>query len=638
MSKIQSLRVNNFKFFRNSKPIELNGKHLLLYGENGSGKSSIYYGLYTLLESASKTPAVVQKYFTPDNQQSLVNIYADTANGAGNTGASISVIDSDGKNYVLSYNDTACCGNSDLIESSRASDFMNYVSLFRFQLFRNSESVDLHDVFLQTILPNITFPKFTFKGTDLYGAYDMFLQYKEGPGTIENENGRTILVYKNSPDYNQYLSLERHFNSSLKSLIDYINANVNAKITEFDYDFKVEFEYVPASHDKKDTWIDFHEFGIKIKLVEYNRKQLSNTHPNTFLNEAKMAALAFSIRWTILDYRLQGPAVANALKVLVLDDVMISLDMANRNQLIHIIIDKLSPEFQILFLTHDMQVFNCMKQELMFIYNRSKEEELMDDGWLLLDLFETPADEGFEPICQPYKSNFERAKRYYDGKDAMVDLIASGNAIRQAFEGAFKDLFMRANITKNKTTGDPIDFDNLMTADCIGLARDYKDRLGVTEDFLVRIDKLKQCLMNPSSHHNPGRNFYRHELDEAFKLYLHLCKFEIKVLVPSGSDVQFSIKTVQNVTHVYTVTLKNNLLAYRLVDNNSFDIFWHSGKFSIEDSSQPGVMHHEKNKSLMQLYDETWDYHIGNGNVLATSKSNVIETILYQGRKLLELL
>ena len=53
MSKIKTLHINNFKFFRNSKPLDLDSKHLLLYGENGNGKSSVYYGLYTLLEAAT---------------------------------------------------------------------------------------------------------------------------------------------------------------------------------------------------------------------------------------------------------------------------------------------------------------------------------------------------------------------------------------------------------------------------------------------------------------------------------------------------------------------------------------------------------------------------------------------------------
>ncbi|WP_418331837.1 hypothetical protein, partial [Segatella sp.] len=48
MSKIKRIWLNNFKFFGSSSPIELAGEHLLLYGENGSGKSSLCYGLNTL--------------------------------------------------------------------------------------------------------------------------------------------------------------------------------------------------------------------------------------------------------------------------------------------------------------------------------------------------------------------------------------------------------------------------------------------------------------------------------------------------------------------------------------------------------------------------------------------------------------
>ena len=63
MSKIKSLQLNNFKFFRQSDPILLDSKHLLLYGENGSGKSSVFWGLYTLLEAAYKQPNEVKSYF-----------------------------------------------------------------------------------------------------------------------------------------------------------------------------------------------------------------------------------------------------------------------------------------------------------------------------------------------------------------------------------------------------------------------------------------------------------------------------------------------------------------------------------------------------------------------------------------------
>jgi ABC-type molybdenum transport system ATPase subunit/photorepair protein PhrA len=40
MKKINSIKFKNFKAFYGEEPIQLDGKNLLVYGENGSGKSS----------------------------------------------------------------------------------------------------------------------------------------------------------------------------------------------------------------------------------------------------------------------------------------------------------------------------------------------------------------------------------------------------------------------------------------------------------------------------------------------------------------------------------------------------------------------------------------------------------------------
>ena len=45
MAKINEITINGFKAFPSMYKLELEGKHLLMYGENGSGKSSIYFAL-----------------------------------------------------------------------------------------------------------------------------------------------------------------------------------------------------------------------------------------------------------------------------------------------------------------------------------------------------------------------------------------------------------------------------------------------------------------------------------------------------------------------------------------------------------------------------------------------------------------
>lgn len=45
--RIDKIEIENFKFFKNVFPINVDGKNILLYGENGAGKSSIYWSVYT---------------------------------------------------------------------------------------------------------------------------------------------------------------------------------------------------------------------------------------------------------------------------------------------------------------------------------------------------------------------------------------------------------------------------------------------------------------------------------------------------------------------------------------------------------------------------------------------------------------
>ena len=70
MKRIDKIHINNFKFFPDSQPIKIEGKNILLYGENGSGKSSIYWALYTLLECSEKNDITkIRKYFEKSNKE-----------------------------------------------------------------------------------------------------------------------------------------------------------------------------------------------------------------------------------------------------------------------------------------------------------------------------------------------------------------------------------------------------------------------------------------------------------------------------------------------------------------------------------------------------------------------------------------
>ena len=132
----------------------MNGKTILLYGENGSGKSSIIWGLYTLMESHKKAVADVQKCFDPDNDQHLRNHYS-----ARNDHSSVKITFvpvANGippKEYEIS--DTIIStqtAEDDFIRLTTAAfDMFNYRMLSDWIYQKNSRSIDLFGRFEKDI-------------------------------------------------------------------------------------------------------------------------------------------------------------------------------------------------------------------------------------------------------------------------------------------------------------------------------------------------------------------------------------------------------------------------------------------------------------------------------------------------------
>ncbi len=79
-ARLQRIEIKNFKAFREFT-LDFDGRHLLLYGPNGSGQSSLYWALYTFLQSGRKFS--ISKYFDPSHDERLLNqrgVWSDTLN------------------------------------------------------------------------------------------------------------------------------------------------------------------------------------------------------------------------------------------------------------------------------------------------------------------------------------------------------------------------------------------------------------------------------------------------------------------------------------------------------------------------------------------------------------------------------
>lgn len=635
MSKIQSIHINNFKFFGESDPIKLDGKNLLLYGENGSGKSSVYNALYTLLEAASKEPAGVQKYFSPlsqTNSESLVNIHAPEI-GDGQYNSYIEVVDDQGKTYRLSYNDIALCGDDAFRESQRACGFINYQSLFHFQMFRNSEESNLHKVFTHAIIPYLPCAKFEYQGKEITTVYDLFKAYLNYEHLkVTNKKGKPV-IYKKSELYENYIELEKRINKELNDVVDYVNAQLPDYLKQLGYSFNANLRYTKQTHKKYDRNIDFHPFGVYLEIDKYDGKQFDEDapikHPNVFLNEAKMSALAFAIRWAILTKPAGEEVVADRLRVIVLDDLMISLDMSNREKMIRFLLnDAHAKKCQLLFLTHERLLFDAMFRELGLRYKADATKKLGDE-WTIMEMYDHEVEGKHFPIIQPHLSSYGRALAYFNGSDRPVDYMASGNALRQAIEGEFKRIFQYLNATKGDDT--PIDYDKLMLGSCvkIGLREFPKHHIGV--EAVKKLDDLTWFSLNPLSHDNPYKDFYRSEMEAAFKVYDALLAIEQKVLIPNGTMLTFDIERTDGTAHHYTMDLKKDLYLNIDAVNKSYELLDLGLKLTIvEGDCKPCEL---RNVSLLGVYKETIDFLKNQRHEDVVDKSATIYNEIREGDK-----
>lgn len=222
--KINKIAIENFKFFLEPFVLTPEGKNVLIYGENGSGKSSIYWAAYTLFQSSLKDYTDAEKYFNKSHPDSLCNLF-DTLDRR--SGIEIEFIDNNG--IKKSYTDGSWMINTNLGDdfmkfSTFASDFMNYKFLSAIFDFKNSKPVDLFKIFEEEIFPFVSLNGqcYDLTGNSLgkSGVEDWWRYIKncyETPGVLHKRSASGN-VFNHDETYQTYQNLIKDFNDKLQTL------------------------------------------------------------------------------------------------------------------------------------------------------------------------------------------------------------------------------------------------------------------------------------------------------------------------------------------------------------------------------------------------------------------------------------
>ena len=354
--RIQKLDIKSFKAFLDLS-VPINGRNLLVYGKNGAGKSSIYWALYTFLQSAQKQSDDVFKYFDIARPENLINRFTATPDDAS---ISVSFQNEDGvldSAYTISKTLHETKDVSKILNGDSASDFITYRILFSFYHYRNSQTINLWQVFEDEMLPFC-------QGDSVKDVYKLWVEIKaEDPFAAARTAGE--VGFAAGRRYDQLDLRVKRFNTGLTEVLARITTEAQAFYEKHFADTEesapekkltmgVGLSF-PSKYDRKAHGLVPPKVSFEVKLGPNPLPK-----PHSFLNEAKLTQLALSVRFGATLAQLQDSSI----KLLVLDDLLISLDMSNRMKVVKIILGEDFTDYQKVILTHDIGFFQEIRREI----------------------------------------------------------------------------------------------------------------------------------------------------------------------------------------------------------------------------------------------------------------------------------
>ena len=524
MATITQIEIEGFKAFPKNFKLDLGiGKNLLIYGENGSGKSSLYYALHVLLQSVFKDDKGA-KYFKPGdtngeefiiNNEHLINIFRFNEAKDNTYTPYVRITFDDGKVWRLDNGGLSSENGGDESEIkmlNKNSAFINHSYISRFHAARNSEEIDLWNVFYKDILP------FHLPAGETQFLADLYNEIVEA-----STHKPSVRSLKEPID---------KFNNHLYNLVSHINKNVNTIYNENfrnDGDLALNIQIVYLEENNPENNLHEHFYlaydrvrdgktipltlfapRIGIKISEDGRTIYK---PQSHFNEAKLTAIALAVRFAAMT-----TTVITQGSFLALDDMLISLDMSNRAKVVDFLL-KISDKYKIYLFTHDKMFFEYFK-------HKTKKNQ---DAWIYKEIY---MDYDKTPYIRNSEDYLGEAEHYIKQHEYEI----AGNFLRKAAELLCK------NFLPNKWQLSP-DYNRLDLNGLIQNCKRYAEESGITDiSVFEELDKFRKFILNPSSHDSYDVVKYRYEVE----LCLHtLHAFENIESIPflnSGNKLYFELK------------------------------------------------------------------------------------------------
>lgn len=522
--RIDQIHIENFKFFEDFE-INLDGKNLLLYGENGSGKSSLYWAIYTIFQSTFKTPNRdgAQKYFLSDSPDNLRNIYCDKNK---KSGIKIRFKREDGHTCEYEVSSERCDAanphDSFMKITTISSDFMNYKYLSSLFDFKHSKVPEIFSLFEKDIFPTLFF-SISSQMKDIHGfepteskSAEYWWRYLHDAINELPRGTNKKYILRTTTEFRNYECLLKKFNEQVIYFLAQISEKANSIIkNDFGIDDKIKIQYenariIPITLGPE---IDSNLALFNPQIIISVDTHLCNIkRPQSFFNEAKLTCMALSLRMAIQEnkYKVAGDGVS----ALFLDDILVSLDMSMRIPVVDIILKFINRNnFQTFLMTHDRAFYNIIR-------NRLNLENEISTSWKYIELYhqyEKIIDRKI-PTCLiiEHQTSLQRAEKYF----LLGDYFASANALRRACEKKMDELLPMNCKLIDGLGGDELNTTAIRKKTLCQMLSEWERFIADKKELcsiVKEIQNYRDRIFNPMSHYDDNTPIFKSELIQAIK-------------------------------------------------------------------------------------------------------------------------
>ena len=376
------------------------GRNLLLFGENGSGKSSFGKAIRDFLDYKTTANAFDEyKYrFTepPRTDRGVTLRFDDPA------------ID------PLVWNPTQRdVAHREFIDMARSCGWLDYRVVRKIAQIEKAEA---SEVFLPLVEEIVSRCPRTLGSVETFGQ-----AWANITAAAKTNSTRT---YARRHEVDQVEESIKRFNDSLEAFLEKVQSRANELLKAFNPSTTLVLQWIRgARYSSRARRGKFSVGSIQLKLIDRGRDPLKNA--SEFLNEARLTAVGLclylaGLSESIPPRRADGSTYP---RLLILDDVLLSLDMAHRSPLLDLLASGQFNDWQVLLLTHDRSWYKMAKQRLT--------------GWTHEELFVQQVGDYEEPLAESDRSHIARARDYISPKIEMArapDFKAAAIHLRTEFE------------------------------------------------------------------------------------------------------------------------------------------------------------------------------------------------------------